>query len=309
MNADLTRLKFPRAGLLADVRPWLKNLVARKYQRTTIVFLYKNMVAFAGFVAKRARHRRARDVTPADLDAYQLSLINRQLSPATQENYLQTVKSFFAWQEKRGAIFTSPALQLKIPRRHQRLQKVPSETEMVRLIESVPLGRPTGQRDRALIEVAYGSGLRLRELTQLDLNSLDLEGGLIRVLGKGEKERILPLTRAAVEAVRAYLANGREQLLRGRKDEPAIWITQQWPRRLGYTGVQHAIIDRATQAGLDLSPHDLRRAFATHLLLRGVSPAVLKELLGHSTYSHLAEYLRYVPTDLIEIHRRCRPSR
>jgi site-specific recombinase XerD len=189
-----------------------------------------------------------------DLENYRLSLIERRLSPATQENYLQTVKSFFTWQEKRGTIFVSPARQLKIPRRRRGLKYVPSEKELVRLIESLPLGRPTGQRDRALIEVAYASGLRLTELAELNLDSLDLKGRLVRVLGKGAKERILPLTRAAVAAVRAYLADGRKSLLRGRQDEQALWIAKQWPTRLEPVSVAYAITHRAAHAGLDLSP-------------------------------------------------------
>lgn len=309
MIADLNQLTFPRDGLMAEVRTWLESLAAQKYQPTTVGFLINCMRSFDQFLRKRKRKGQVRNVSVADLEAYRRSLIERRLSPATQGNYLQTVKSFFAWQERRGIIFASPARQFKIVRRKRALKYVPSEREVVRLIESIPLARAAGQRDCALIEVAYAAGLRLTELGQLNVDSLDLENRLVRVLGKGQKERVVPLTRAAVEAVHAYLAVGRKKLLRGRTDERALWIAWQWPTRLKRASVAHAVTRRAADAGLDISSHDLRRAFATHMLIRGISPAHLKELLGHATYSHLDEYLRYVPTDLIKIHRRCRPGR
>lgn len=309
MIACMSQFEIPQGGLWDEVRPWLESLVAEKYQPTSIRFLLKSIQDFERFIRKRKKAAHSRDVRSEDMEEYRLALVRRKLSAATQENYLQTAKSFFAWQEKRGMIFASPARGLKVPRRPRGLKYVPTEKELVHLIESISVGRPIGQRDLAIVEVAYGSGLRLNELAQLNLDSIDLERRMVRVMGKGQRMRIVPLTRTAVAALRAYLAGGRKALLKERSDEEALWICRKWPTRLKPVSVAYAITIHATSAGLDLSPHDLRRAFATHMLIRGISPVFVAKMLGHATYSHLDEYLRYAPTDLIEIHRRCRPGR
>ncbi|HWD40178.1 MAG TPA: tyrosine-type recombinase/integrase [Fimbriimonas sp.] len=308
MNSILDRLEFPRDTLLGDIRPWLESCLARNYQPSTLRFQYASFRGFSSFMARERGVRRTPDVRTEDLNAFAASLVQRGLSDATQENSLQTVKNYFAWLTKTGQIFDSPARTLVVPRKARRLQRVPSIREMECVLDGIAGSKPHDDLDRALLEIAYGAGLRLSELTSLTTESVDLAGCTVRVIGKGQKERVVPITQRAARETRGYLRRGRTTLLRGRKDELSLWIGRDgFPLRSN--GVRCRIQNRAMRAKVRLCPHDIRRAFATHMLQRGMSPAILKELLGHATYSHLKEYLRYAPVELQAIHRRSHPGK
>lgn len=307
MNPLLQSWEFPFGTILGEARPWFESLLTSKYQPGTVRLYWRSLAGFSSWLLQNGR-KTARDVTRDDIAAYDAELTRRKLAPATRENYLQTPKSYFDWLEKVGTIFDNPARGFAVPRTKPRLQRIPTEKEVARVIDSIGGQTPHDQMDRAVLEVIYGAGLRIHELGGLTIDAVDLGGCTVRVMGKGAKERIVPITRMAAQAVRTYLRDGRRCLLRGRKDETALWIGR-FGNPLTLDGLRERICNRARHVGVRLCPHDLRRAFATHLLVRGVSPAILKELLGHATYTHLQEYLRYVPSELMEIHRRSHPGK
>lgn len=296
---------FPSGTLLGEIRPWLESCRSRGHQASSIRFLYISFRPFSRF-AQGCGLKSYRDVKPSHLVSFGNSLLAKHLKESTQENYLQTAKSYFDWLEKSGSIFKSPARAMMVPRKPRILQRAPSESDLARVIDRITGNRPNDERDRAILELGYGAGLRLSELASLRIDSIDSDGCTVRVLGKGPKERIVPITRKAGLAVRTYVASGRKLLLGDRQGECALWIGR-FGLPLGADGVRCRIESRAETVGVRLCPHDLRRAFATHLLYRGLSPAVLKELLGHATYSHLKEYLRYAPAELVAIHRKTHP--
>jgi site-specific recombinase XerD len=307
MNPVLQSLEFPSGAILGEARPWFVALLASRYQPSTVRLYWRALAVFSSCLLGNGL-KTARDVTRDDLVAYDAELIRRKLAPATRENYLQTPKSYFDWLEKAGTIFDNPARGFAVPRKKPRLQRIPTEKEVARVIDSIDGQKPYDQLDRAVLEVTYGAGLRIHELAGLTIDAVDIGGCTVRIMGKGAKERVVPITRMAAQAIRTYLQDGRRCLLGDRKDDTALWIGRSG-RPLKLEALRLRICNRARRVGICISPHDLRRAFATHLLVRGVSPAILKELLGHATYTHLNEYLRYVPSELMEIHGRSHPGK
>lgn len=308
MSARLNGFDYPTGTLLGEVRPWLEHRAALNHQLSTLRFLYRAFAVFSAWMLGEQRVSKFRDVHSTHLSAYAASLARRDLKISTQENYLQTVKSYFAWLESTGRLFDNPARLLVVPRKVRRLQRVPSESEMAQVIDGIDGREPHDDLDRALLEVAYGAGLRLGELHGLQIGSIDVAGQTVRVFGKGAKERVVPLTGCAIRAVQRYMRRGRKALLKGRPNSTHLWIGRDGTP-ISFWTVRKHIEERGRRVGVKLCPHDLRRAFATHLLLRGISPAVLKELLGHATYSHLKEYLRYAPVELQAIHGKAHPGK
>jgi integrase/recombinase XerD len=146
-------------------------------------------------------------------------------------------------------------------------------------------------RDLALIELAYGSGARLSELAALRIGSLNLSQRAVLIEGKGRRQRIAPLTRRAVQALRRYLHRARPRLMGESPTVEALFVSTPRGRPLSGPGIARVVRRVGAKAGLRLTPHDLRRAFATHLVRGGANPAVVREMLGHASYRHLARYL------------------
>jgi site-specific recombinase XerD len=223
--------------------------------------------------------------------------------------YLRPLAFFFHWLDRRGEILLNPAKGFLIPKERRRLHPVISEQDMARLLESVPMRDPSDLRDRAIIETAYATGMRLGELAALDVTEVDFAEGVVVVTGKGRKQRTLPLTHKAVEILRRYLETGRPALLRGPRTENALWVTTRTSGRLHAAAIRNMVSRRSCAIGLRLSPHSFRRAFATHMLRRGAGAIELQMLLGHADLSHLRHYLRYAIVDLQKTHQKARVSR
>jgi integrase/recombinase XerD len=243
-------------------------------------------------------------VSSADVSAWQNNLVMRGLKPATQERTLGPLRTFFLWLEQTGRIFGNPCRQLILPRYDKPLQPVPTEAEMLRVLAGIIGDSPRIQRDRAMMEVLYGAGLRRRELAELTTNSIDSESGVVRVFGKG-RERVVPLTEAAILAVKRYQEDGRKQLLGGRSSQ-RLWISKNTRQALSTDYIDNVARSHGRAAGVEIGAQTVRRAFATHMLARGASLADLRLLLGHADYHHLHHYLRYTPRQLMETHRKSR---
>ncbi|HEY7724213.1 MAG TPA: tyrosine recombinase XerC [Anaeromyxobacteraceae bacterium] len=212
--------------------------------------------------------------------------------PASLARKLSCVRAFHRFLVAEGLAAANPARQVASPRRPRRLPVVLPEAEVAALVEA-PAGDAAALRDRALLELLYASGLRVSEAVALDAGDVDLEEGLVRVLGKRRKERIVPVGRFAREALRRWLAEGRPALAaRGGAAAGAALFLSARGRRLGVREVARRLERWARQAGLarHVHPHVLRHSFATHLLGNGADLRGIQELLGHASLSTTQRY-------------------
>lgn len=211
----------------------------------------------------------------------------RPYSAATVARVLSAVRGFHRYLLREGTARSNPAEPIGSPRTPRALPKALSEIEVERLLSAVSDGGPANLRDRAILETLYASGLRISELTALDVGDVDVHRRLVRCVGKANRERVVPLGRAAVEALRAYLARARPTLVRGRP-ETAMFLNTRG-RRLTRQGCWKLLKKYAQRAELKrrISPHTLRHSFATHLLGGGADVRDVQELLGHASVTHL----------------------
>lgn len=217
---------------------------------------------------------------------------------------LSAIKVFFRFLVREGVLLDSPADALSSPRREQYLPKVLSAEQVAHLLDHSPSGkRLLVLRDLAIFELTYSCGLRVGELTSLDFGAVDLEGHQLRVLGKGRKERILPIGRQACIALQNYFAE------RGHPDQQDPLFLNQRGGRLTARSVQRNLKNRLRQFGLpaDVTPHALRHSFATHLLDAGADLRVIQELLGHASLSTTQKYTKVSFSHLTDVYDQCHP--
>ena len=249
------------------------------------------------------------EVTPDNLDRFGDSLVAKGLSRMTVNLVLRRVRRLFRWLSETGRIFLDPTANWMPPKAVPPVMAVPTEAQMAVLLAQPDPTTARGVRDRALLETAYSTGARLDELVRLTVGDLDVEGGLVRVMGKGRKERMLPLGREARGRLRQYLAEARPAPPAGRADEGRLWLTKDG-RALSGRGIRMMLSRYAKRAGLPpLSPHAVRRACATHMLRRGAHPVQLQLLLGHADPSTLGRYLRLAEHDIRAMHAAGKPGR
>jgi len=234
-------------------------------------------------------------------------------APATLQRKIACLRSFYRHLRREQLTDHDPAAELRAPRSRARLPKVLSRDEVTRLLQQPRGTSPAALRDRALLETMYACGLRASEAIGLELSELDLEDGILRARGKGSKERIIPIGGKAIEALRAYLENGRPRLV-GIRPERRVFVNLRGGG-LSRQGLYKIVRRHARTAGLEqrMSPHTLRHTFATHLLSGGCDLRSLQEMLGHADigttqiYTHLStERLRDV---YFESHPRAQIAR
>jgi integrase/recombinase XerD len=233
--------------------------------------------------------------------------------PSTRARKTAAIRSFYAHLVREGLVALDPTAGLASPRLEEGLPKPLSVDEVDRLLTR-PSTTPAGLRDRAILELLYGAGLRASELTGLRLQDVDLEVGFVRTVGKGSKERVIPLGRKAVQAVETYLSRGRGSLGTPGGLKPARLFLNARGRALSRQGVHLIVKKYARAAGLspEVSAHTLRHSFATHLVEGGADLRAVQEMLGHSDlattqiYTHLStSHLRRVYD---EAHPRARSA-
>jgi integrase/recombinase XerD len=220
---------------------------------------------------------------------------------------LAAVRSFHRFCVEEGLLRSDPSEEVGAPRVPQGIPKALTEAEVEALLDAVPGDGPRPRRDRAILELLYAGGLRISELVGLDLGDVDLYDGLVRVLGKGNKERVAPLGRTAREAVGDYLTTGRPELA-GRTSTPALFLNARGGRltRQGAWLIVRAAGDRAGLQGR-LFPHVLRHSCATHMLDRGADIRVVQELLGHASLSTTQVYTKVSPERLRAVYEAAHP--
>jgi integrase/recombinase XerC len=221
---------------------------------------------------------------------YLTNLTKQGIVKASIARKLSAIRSFYRYLVREKIISTSPIEMVSSPKLDKRLPSFLTLEEVERLLNAPDLSTPQGQRDRALLELLYASGLRVSELVNLDLNQIDLDTNEIRVWGKGSKERMVLMGEPAAEALRNYLKQGRPKLL-SQKRINALFLNR-YGQRLPERRVQKMLEDYAKKAGIGkrVHPHILRHTFATHLLDGGADLRVVQELLGHARLSSTQIY-------------------
>lgn len=247
------------------------------------------------------------DIRDTTLAAF-IAHLSRQTRASSQSRYLSTLRRFYRWQLGRGRIVADPTLQLANPSRPSRLPKVMSEKQVETLLDAPDLDTPLGLRDRAMLETLYASGLRVSELVNLKLHEVGFNEGVVRVLGKGSKERLVPLGEVALDWLTRYLNESRPVILNNQPSD-AMFVTARGGAMTRQAFWQ--LIKRyALIAGIAperLSPHVLRHAFATHLLNHGADLRVVQLLLGHADISTTQIYTHVARERLKTLHAQHHP--
>jgi integrase/recombinase XerD len=275
-----------------DVERFLLTLQARRSPRT--VDAYKRDLA-----ALRAHTGRpVGDASADDLEAWIATMRAGGLAASTIARRVSAVRSYFRHLVLIGARAENPAASVQLPRRARTLPRALSPAETERLIDAATGTMPRALRDRALVELLYGAGLRVSEAVGLEKNGISLEERVVRVVGKGSKERLVPLGRPAAEAVRRYLALARPHL--DRRYRPELFLNARGGAltRAGAFLILRKLADRAGLEPGRVHPHLLRHSFATHLLEGGADLRSVQEMLGHADlgtterYTHVSDRRR-----------------
>ena len=283
------------------VEAFLEHLrVERNVSAHTRDAYQRDLAALCAWAAMRSRG--VLELRNDEIRAFVASEHRRGLSPKSLQRRLSACRSFYLWLLKRGRIDANPADAIRAPKAARKLPQVLDVDEAVQLVE-VATDAPLGLRDRALLELFYSSGLRLSELCALRWHALDLREGLVHVLGKGGKERLVPLGEAAIDEVRAYMKGARVELLRQRQSDD-LFVTARGAAmtRQAFWQLIKRYAVRAGIAPEKLSPHVLRHAFATHLLNHGADLRVVQLLLGHADISTTQIYTHVARERLKSLH-------
>lgn len=283
-------------GYLGSTRGYSINTV-RAY--ATDLRMYLDWAERSGQDPVRLSHRALR--------AYLAEMSEARYAKRTVARRLASLRSFFSYLAEQGEVDSDPAAVLMTPKSPSRLPKVVPADVLRELLDSPDPATSTGLRDRAILELLYATGARVSEITALDMKDMDIAHAQIKVTGKGDKQRILPLYPVAVDRLRAYMDAGRVGLSCG-KSSSAVFLSVRG-NRMSSDAVRRMLKVHLEAVGgaLSLSPHALRHTFATHLLEAGADLRTVQELLGHVALSTTQIYTHVGKRRLSEVHRDAHP--
>ncbi|BAF59391.1 site-specific recombinase XerD [Pelotomaculum thermopropionicum SI] len=280
--------------------------VERGLSENTLVSYRADLAKFISFCAKaglKSVEQAGRDTVMAYL--FQLQLDGR--STATISRHLASIRAFYRFAVGEGILPADPSSDLETPKPAQKLPRVLSVEEVDLLMGQPGSGEPAGLRDKAMLELLYATGMRVSELVSLNLEHVNLENGFVRCLGKGSRERIIPVGDVAVRWLKEYLERARYKLSKpGRTD--ALFVNQHG-RRLTRQGFWKIIKKYARKAKIKkvITPHTLRHSFATHLLENGADLRSVQEMLGHADISTTQIYTHLTRNRLRDVYNRTHP--
>ena len=268
----------------------------KNYSQYTLVNYKKDLFEFKEFVNV--------DISRINyfvLRKFLASLSSRNLSKRTVSRKISTLKSFFKFMVREGYIKTSPAAALAYPRLEKKLPQFLTEQEIRHLLDSIPQDTELHFRDKAVFELLYTSGIRVSEMITLTLDDVDFISGMIKVKGKGKKERVVPLGEPAQKALRSYISM--------RKSQDKHLILNRFGNKISAVGIRKIIDKWAKFFHLNkkISPHTFRHSFATHLLNRGADLRSVQELLGHSNISTTQIYTHLTTGRLKTVYEKAHP--
>jgi integrase/recombinase XerD len=278
----------------------------RGLSEQTLVSYRHDVVRMIEFLRRHGREAPG-SVTTADLRALILELKDLGLSASSIARNLSAIRTYFGFLTSENLAVADPSERLQTPRAWRSLPEVLTVQEITKLLETPDLSHPLAWRDRALLEFAYASGVRVSELIGLQIRNLSLDEGVALVFGKGSKERMVPLGRSAVGALSLYLREVRPRIEKGR-GEGRVFLNARG-RPLTRMGVWKILRGHVEAAGIrkPVSPHTLRHSFATHLLEGGADLVAVQEMLGHADISTTQVYTHVDRRYLAEVHRSFHP--
>jgi len=318
--------------MIEHLKAFLRFLALNRNVSPHTVRAYDSDISqFIGHVAAEADIKR-RDLTPEALDrtairSFLAYLHAEGLSRATAARKLAAIRTFLRYLRREGLIESDAGALIATPKREVRIPSHLSEAEMTKMLDAPDEEQPLGRRDLAILELFYASGLRLSELAGVDLDDVNLSGRMVRVLGKGGKQRLVPFNGATAKAIRAWLQD-RERFVRNAGTDTRVpgsrasdqrresrSRTRREPLFVNYRGGRLASrsIDRlvrkyaAVTERDGVSPHALRHSFATHLLQRGADLRAIQELLGHSQLSTTQRYTHVNAAQLLSVYKKAHP--
>ena len=263
--------------------------IEKNYSKHTILNYRLDLLGFKGFLADL-------DLEKVDylfLRKYLAQLKEKKLSNRSVNRHLSTLRSFFRFLNREGLLKTNPMVILSSPKQEKHLPLFLTEEEVSKLIEAALPKDERGLRDRAILETFYSTGIIISELAGLSIEDIDFIGGIVKVMGKGKKERLVPIGERAIASIRAYLDS--------RKKQADTLFLNKSKKRITTRGIRNIVRKYILNAGIrrGVSPHTLRHSFATHLLNRGADLRSVQELLGHANLSTTQIYT-HLTTDRLK---------
>jgi integrase/recombinase XerD len=305
-------------SLDAAIDLYLAHLrVSRNLAATSIQAYGHDLAEFARLMAKRWRHTpAAADITQDDVLAY-LAVVSKRLSARTQARRLNALRSFFRFLVEMELLTVAPTDELAAPAYGRSLPPLLSLKQVAELLAAPDRRTPAGERDGAMLELLYASGLRITELVNLRLGDLNLQAGYLKVLGKGRKERLVPIHQEAAASLQRYIDGARGAILAGgptsRKErrgrKPLALFVSRKGGKLSRMSGWRIVAAAARKAGIrrKLSPHKLRHAFATHLVENGADLRAVQAMLGHKDIGTTEIYTHVSKTHVREVHAKYHP--
>jgi integrase/recombinase XerD len=295
--------KASRTAVIDSYLTYLRDV--RRLSANTLESYARDLGFLAAFADKR--HTAVDAFTRRDLEAFVRDLMSSGLSPRSVARAVACVRGFYKFIAVEHKVPENPADDLRAPRAWPALPKFLSLEEVDRLLEQPDVARPLGLRDKALIELLYATGLRVSELISLRAGDLNLEEGYLTCIGKGDKQRLVPMGQQAAEWVRRYMREGRPALVK-KKSSPWLFVNARGGA-LSRVGFWKVLKGYGVAAGVsrDLSPHVLRHSFATHLLERGADLRMIQVMLGHADLSTTQIYTHVLEARLKAVYERFHP--
>jgi integrase/recombinase XerD len=281
-------------------------LVEKGLADNTLSAYTRDLAEFSSFVRAKGVGSVSKIDTPLILK-HLIRLREKGLSPRSRARHLVSIRGFFRFLEAEKILEKNPARLVDMPRTGMRLPDVVTVEQVEKLVEAPDLTSILGIRDRAMLELAYGAGLRVSELVGAKIGDLELAAGFIRVMGKGAKERIVPLGEAAIEAINEYLESSRPRLMR--KGPSQYLFLSRLAKPMTRQNFFKMLKEYALKCGItkNISPHSLRHSFASHLLEGGADLRVVQEMLGHIDIATTQIYTHVAREQLKKIHRQYHP--
>ncbi len=290
--------------LLDEYFVWL--IVEKGRSRATLDAYRRDLTAFIAWTA--ARHVGPREVAATDIDEYLVSLRDRGRAASTLARTLASLRGWYGFLADEGTIGADPTAHVRGAHRGRTLPRPLDETEVASLLDSIPSTTALDRRDRALLELLYGTGSRVSEAVGIRIEDLDFDEELIKVTGKGSKQRLVPMGRALREALERYLEPaGRAAIAQTRS---SVLLLNARGTPLSRQGVDGIIARRALQVGIErrrISAHVFRHSCATHMLAHGADIRVVQELLGHSSIATTQIYTAVSVSSLQQVYRGAHP--
>jgi len=281
---------------------WLRDGLAR----ASLAAYRQDLVGWAAWLADRGKSLDAPD--RADVEAWLADQYRAKARATSIARRLSALRRFYRLELERGAIREDPTVRVRAPKKPRRLPKNLAERDVEALLDAPDVEKPLGLRDRAMLETLYATGVRVSELCGLTLGAVSLKDGVVRVLGKGSKERLVPLGDEAIGWIERYLAGGRPSLVAGAKVDHVFVTARKAP--MTRQAFWHLVKRYGVLAGISadaLSPHVLRHAFATHLLNHGADLRVVQLLLGHADITTTTIYTHVARERLKRLHSQHHP--